>query len=125
MPQAHIFEEIVYVTTAGAGGSATGSSTSHELDGYLESVYVDFHASAPATTDTTIAFATRGGNIMVLTNANTDGLYAPVKQACDATGTVIPGAYVNHVLNQPLTVSVAQADALTNCVTVYIRYVKT
>lgn len=125
MPQAHIFEEIVYVTTAGVAGSATGSSTSHELDGYLESIYFDFHASCPATADTTVAFATRGGNIIVLTNTATDVLHAPVKQACDATGTAIPGAYVNHVLNQPLTVSVAQADALTNCVTVYIRYVKT
>ena len=121
----HIFEDVVRVTTTGGAGVSAGSGTSHELFGYLESIYVDYHASAPATTDVTIAFATRGGNILVLTNTNTDGLYCPVKQACDAAGAAVAGAYLNHVLNQPISVSVAQCDDLTDAVVVYIRYAKT
>ena len=119
---AHIYEEVVSVTTTGADGSGVGSAESGELVGYLESIFIDYHASAPATTDVTIAFATRGGNILVVSNSATDGLYAPVKQACDAAAAAISGAYVNHVLNQPLAISVAGCNALTAAVTVYIRY---
>lgn len=120
---AHIYEEVVEVTTTGGDGAATGSGISGELVGYLESIFIDYHASAPATTDVTIAFTTRGGNIVVVTDSNTDVLLAPVKQACDAAAAAISGAYLYHLLNQPLTITVAGCNALTAAVTVYIRYI--
>ncbi len=49
-------EYVIHVTTTGSAGSATGTGTSDELvTGYIEAVLHDFHASAPATTDSTVA----------------------------------------------------------------------
>lgn len=117
-----IREKIVTVDTTGEAGAATGSGASQEINGVLESIYIDYHADAPATTDVTIAFGTRGGNIVVATSTRTATLYVPVKQACGADGAVIAGEYVKHILNQAISVSVAQCDELTSAVTVYLRY---
>ncbi len=111
----------VAVTTVGSAGSATGSATSDLINGYLLDVYLDFHGSAPATTDVTIAYATRGGNIIVVSNTATDVLHQPLKQASDVAGAAISGVYNPYVLDDKLTVSVAQCDALTNAVVAYIR----
>jgi hypothetical protein len=110
------------VTTTGTAGSATGTATSSEVVmGYLVDVFLDFHASAPATTDTTIAFATRGGDILVATNTNTDTLFHPRVKTVDNTGAAITNSHDRVLLNQPITVSVAGCDALTNAVTAYVR----
>ncbi len=119
-----IIEEIVAVTTTGADGGASGSGTSHVLHGFLLDVYLDYHASCPATADVTVAYTTKGGNIVVVSNNATDGLYAPRKQVCDSVGAAVSGVYDRWPLNQALTVSVAQANALTNCVVASIRYLR-
>lgn len=111
----------VAVTTTGSAGSATGSGTSELISGYLLDVYLDFNASAPATSDVTLAYATRGGNILVASNGNTDALHQPLKQASDAAGAAITGVYNPYVLDDKVTVSVAQCDALAPAVTAYIR----
>jgi hypothetical protein len=111
----------VAVTTTGSAGSATGSGTSDLIQGYLLDVYFDFHGSAPATSDVTLAYATRGGNILVASNGNTDTLFQPLKQASDSAGAAIAGVYNPYVLDDKVTVSVAQSDALTNAVVAYIR----
>lgn len=116
-------EAVISVDTAGGDGVAAGSSTSAHLTGYLESVYLDYHASAPATTDVTITFATRGGTIMAVANNATDGYYAPQNLVADAAGADVAGVYTKILLNQPITVTVAQANALTACVTAYITYI--
>lgn len=110
----------VAVTTTGSAGSATGSGTSELINGYLLDVYLDFNG-APATTDVTIAYATRGGTILVASNGNTDALHQPLKQASDAAGAAITGVYNPYVLDDKVTVSVAQCDALAPGVTAYIR----
>ena len=122
----------VPVTTAGEAASAVGSATSEALYGMLLDIRLDFHASAPATTDTTVAYAAfydkegdsipTFGNILVVANVNTDGTYAPRQDYCDDAGAVM-GQQPHFPLNGPLTVSVAGADALTNCVIAYIRYI--
>lgn len=117
-------EAVVSINTTGSAGTATGSGTSESLSGYLEDIYFDFHASAPATTDTTVAFATRGGNIIVLSNTATDALKAPLQQAHDAAGAAITGVYKQFLLNQPITISLAQCDELTAALVVRIRYYK-
>lgn len=121
-----IVTETIAVTTTGADGAATGSTASGALYGFLLDVYLDYHASAPATTDVTLAYTSpANGNILVVTNNATDGLYAPRKQACDAAGAAITGGYDCYPLNGTVTVSVAQANALTGAVTARVRYYKT
>lgn len=120
-----IVTEKVVVTTTGSAGSATGSTDSETLHGLLLDVYLDYHASAPgATTDVTIAFKTRGGNVLVVSNSATDGLYHPRAKPVDNANGAITNAHDRFALNDKLTVSVAQSDALTACVTAYIRYLR-
>ena len=118
-----IVTERVAVTTVGEDASATGSTTSNAMQGYLLDIYLDFHADAPAeTTDVTVAFATRGGNVLAVTNSATDALIAPRQKPVDNANSAITNAHDRFALNDALTVTVAQSDALTDCVVAYIRY---
>jgi hypothetical protein len=109
------------VTTTGSAGSATGSATTEALTGYLVDVYLDFNASLPATADTTIAYANQGGNILVVTNSATDALIAPRQKYVDNTNTAITNSFGKFLINGPLTISIAQGDALTPALTVTFR----
>ncbi len=111
------------VTTTGANGSATGSTTSETLFGFILDVYLDFHASTPATADTTIAYAGRGGNILVVADSTTDGLYQPRTAIHDAAGATISGGYDYYAVNDKITVSLAGGNALTDAVVAYIRII--
>jgi hypothetical protein len=118
-----IREYSVAVTTTGGAGVASGSGTIvFEKHGWIEYIYLDFHASAPATTDTTIAYAATppGGNILVATNINTDTLYWPAAKPVDNAGAAITNSHRLFPAMGSVTVSVAQGDALTACVTAYI-----
>jgi len=90
----------------------------------LLDVYLDYHGSAPATTDVTIAFGTRGGNLLVVTDNKTDGLYHPRAKPVDNANGAITNAHDKFGLNDGVTVSVAGADALTDCVVAYLRYLR-
>ena len=121
-----IVTETITVTTTGGAGSATGTTVSTALYGFLLDVFVDFHASAPATTDTTLLYEDpSNGQILGISNSATDNFFAPRKQACDSSAAAITGIYDLYVLNGTLRVNVAQSDALTGCVTARIRYYKT
>lgn len=116
-------EYSVAVTTTGSAGSATGSGTiTFSKPGHIEYVYLDFHASAPNTTDTTIAYASTppGGNILVTTNTVTDALFWPRAKPVDNANSAITNAFTRFVANGSVTVSLAQCDALTAAVTAYI-----
>lgn len=120
-----IEQVVIPVTTTGSAASATGSAVSGAINGFLLDIYLDFHASAPATTDTTIAFDEPDlGNILVITNSATDALHAPRKQASDSAGAAISGSYDLLPINGNVSVSVAGSDALTNAVVVRIRYLR-
>lgn len=110
----------VAIITTGSAGSATGSTTTDAIIGELIDVYLDFHASAPATTDTTIAFPS-GGNILVVTDSSTDARIAPRQKCVDNANTAITNSFAPFVLNSPLTISLAGCDALAPAVTVTIR----
>ncbi len=116
-----IITQTVKVTTTGGAGAATGSGTSMPVQGFLLDLFIDYHASAPATTDVTISQGTFG-NIVVKSNNATDCWLAPRKQACDQAAADA-GQYDLIPVTGPLTVAVAQADALTDCVSVTFRWV--
>ena len=119
-----IVTQKVAVTTTGTDGAATGSGNSLAINGWLQDVYLDYHTSAPATTDVTIAYKQRGGNLLVVTDSKTDGLYAPRVKPVDNANGAITNAHARFAVNQALTVSVAGSNALTGCVTAYITYEK-
>ena len=122
---AEIVTERVAVTTTGSAGSATGSGTSGVMNGFLLDIYLDFHASAPAgSTDTTIAYADRGGNIWAIANSSTDVLVAPRVKPVDNANAAITNAHDEFALSGKVTVSLAQCDALTDAVVAYIRYLR-
>jgi threonine dehydrogenase-like Zn-dependent dehydrogenase len=110
----------IAVTTTGSAGSATGSTTSEPLYGELIDIYFDF-SGAPATTDTTVSYATRGGNILVITSSNTDALIAPRQKLVDNANTAITNSFDKFVLNGPITISLAECDAAAPALTAYVR----
>ena len=115
----------VSVTTTGSAGSATGSATLTLPAGWIEWVYLDYHASAPATTDVTIAYADTppGGNVLAVSNSATDALYFPRSGCVTNAAAAITDSYTRFPAGEALSVSVAQADALTGAVTVYAHVV--
>lgn len=118
-----ICQETVAITTTGAAGSATGSGSTPALHGYLLDIYFDFHASAPATTDTTVAYdEPDNGTVLVVSNSATDALIAPRVKPVDNANAAITNAYDYFPLNGKLTISLAQCDALTNALVARVRY---
>jgi len=114
------------VSTTGSAGSASGSGSLALPLSELVAVHLNFHSSAPSTTDTTIKAT---GNpleltILTLTNVNTDAWYYPKVQDDDDVGAAITGAYSDPVIhNKILNIDLAQCDSLTDAVvaTIYVR----
>ena len=109
------------IATTGGDGAATGSGILSLPPCELLGLYLDFNASAPNTTDTTIT--TIGGDeadiaILTLTNVNTDAWYFPKEQDDDNVGSAITGSYSHPVIHNNLLIELAQADALSPCLTV-------
>jgi hypothetical protein len=110
------------ITTVGANGVATGTAQITELDGELVDIYVNYHASAPATTVLTITQSDPvEGNILVTPASKTDKLFAPRKQACDGAGSLV-ASWEKFILNGTMTIVVSLSDALTYAVEVTVRY---
>ncbi|NIO41545.1 MAG: hypothetical protein GTO41_16040 [Burkholderiales bacterium] len=116
--------EQIAVTTTGGAGAATGSATGDIVfRGKLHAVYVDYHASAPATTDVTISIAAPvSATLLTLTDTNTDGWYLPRADTHDETGAArLYAAAGENVADEfptggKITIDVAGANALTDCV---------
>jgi hypothetical protein len=110
----------IAITTTGSAGTASGSGATIPINGFLLDVYIDYHASCPATADVSIADAVFG-NVLVVSNNNSDGWYAPRKATCDPAAAAT-GLYDLIPLNGSLSITVAQADALSDCVVVHVRW---
>ncbi len=117
----HISTLQLVIPTTGAAGSAEGELTSIPIMGFLLDVKLDYNAAAPATTHVTITDPVFG-DLLVVADTATDGVYAPRKQICDAAGAAQP-LYDLIPLNSELTISVINSDELTDCVTVTLRWV--
>ena len=113
------------VSTTGSSASATGSGSLALARCKLLAVYVDYHASAPASTAVTISAP---GNpaartILTITNNATDAWYFPKEQDMGNTGSAITGSYSHPLIHNNLLLEIAGADALTDCVdaTIFIE----
>lgn len=105
----------VSITTTGSAGSATGSADTPAVNGFYLGAYLNFHASAPATTDTTIAGVNPTvGNIQVLTDTNSDAYYSSTIAAKTAAGAAVTNGFVHQPISGTVRVSLAQCDALTD-----------
>lgn len=112
----------VAIDTTGGAGAATGSGVLPiSVVGYLEYLYYDFHASAPATTDVTITYPNTppGGQVHKTTDTATDVLAFPRAKCVDNANAAITNSFDRFPISGPLNVAVAQCDALTGAVTVY------
>jgi len=90
--------------------------------GFLLDVFIDYHADAPATTDVTISDPLFG-NLVVKSDNATDCKLAPREPTVDAAAA-LTGLYDLIPIHSSLTISVAQADALTDCVAVTVRWLR-
>ena len=114
----------IRVTTTGSAGVAAGTGTSDSVVlGEVLGVYINFHASAPATTDTTIS--TVGGgppsyNLLVVTDSATDAYIAPRAAAVSAANGAITNSHTPFVVADRLQVVLAQCDALTDAVMMHV-----
>ncbi|NJD58679.1 MAG: hypothetical protein C3F13_18055 [Anaerolineales bacterium] len=117
-----ISQETVTITTTGGDGAATGSGTTIPINGLLLDVFLNYHASAPATTDVTISDSVFG-NLLVKSNNATDIWLAPRKQTCDGAA-VDTGLYDLIPVHGQLTIAVAGANALTGCLVATIRWLE-
>ena len=122
MSERNVRRTQISVTTVGGAGLAAGSAVSDgPIVGEITQVYIDYHASCPATADVTIApISGVGGNILAIANSNTDGYYSPRLTCCTTAGVAITYSHSEIACVEPIQVTVAQADALTACVVVTI-----
>lgn len=113
------------VTTTGSAGSATGTATSEIITGQIIGVYANWHASAPAgTSDITVEGATTGVDLYAKSNAVTDVYKVPSVYGLDAAAAALSGDVTpqRRCINEAVKVTVAQSDALTDCVIVTVLY---
>jgi hypothetical protein len=117
-----IERHIVKVSTTGSDASATGSLVVALPYCKLLAAYLNFHASAPASTDTTLS--SPGDpvalTLLTVTNSATDAWYYPSLQMDDNSGSAITGAYVPALIHGNLLVELAGCDALTDALTMTV-----
>lgn len=124
--------KIASITTTGSAGTATGTSgkVSRDLDnnkplphGLVVSYFIDF-TTMPATTDVTISRVEPNGALktaLTVTNSGTDAEY-PVKEPSYSNAGVASAVDLIYPFtpNGTFQVDVAQGDAITNGVVVWV-----
>lgn len=123
-----IKSERIKVTTTGTNGAAAGSGTA-VIRGKILALYLDYHASAPAsTTDVTITTEDPvSRTIYSKANSVTDAWVYPRVQVQSNAGTGVEYAtgfpiYEPYVVCGTVKVAIAESNALTDCVVVDVFY---
>lgn len=123
--------ETVSVTTTGANGSATGAAnTTNPIFGKVLKIRLNYHASAPATTDVTISEWAEGVSwetIHTETDSATDVTRYPRRAVENNAETTVTydgtrPIYEPYVVCGYVRVAVAGSNALTGAVVVDIFY---
>jgi hypothetical protein len=91
--------------------------------GFLLDIDLDYHASAPDTTDLTVSDK-NGNTVLSVANSKTDALVAPREAPVDSTNTAIANGGAMVPLNGPLTFALAGSNALTGALVATIRYLR-
>jgi len=126
-----IRSERIAVTTAGTDAAAVGAAnTTRPICGRILKVRLDYHASAPNTTDVVITeydVTTSWETIHTETDSTTDVTRYPRRPVEDASETTVTydgtnEIYEPFVVDGYVRVAVAGSNALTNCVVVTIFY---
>jgi len=102
---------------AGSAGSATNNADTKRITGMVWGIYVKYNDSPPAgTTDVTIK--TKGTspsipsyNLLVLTNAATDGLFPIMSAVYDNAGSAISNQYLPFLVDDLLNIAIAGANS--------------
>ena len=117
-----IEKHTVKVSTTGSDASATGSLVKALPYCELLAVYMNFHADAPASTDTTLSSPGDpvAVTLLTVTNSATDAWFYPTHQLDDASASAITGAYIPAVVHGNLLTELAGSDALTDALTMTI-----
>lgn len=116
----------VPVTTTGSDGEATGTGYSaRPLNGKVRQVYVDWGATAPASSDIDVVGENDDDHPEVVLydkdNSATDVWVYPKVQSTDVAGSAITGEYQFKALSgQRIKVAVGGCNALDPAVTVYV-----
>ena len=113
----------VSVDTTGGDGAATGSGTiAIPMVGYVEWVHINYHATAPNTTDVTVAYGATlpGGNVLAKANSATDALFFPRATCVDSAAAAITDSHEKFAVAGDLTVTVGGCNALTGAVVVTV-----
>lgn len=110
----------VSVDTNGAAGSASGNANFPDIIlGEVLGIGINFHASAPATTDVTISADNPiSFNVHGITNTSADVYIAPRAKPVDNVNTAIANAHAPFCVDGKVNVAVAQCDALSAAVAV-------
>ena len=109
------------VTTTGGVGTSTGSGTVYAVPGELAFVKLDYHASAPGgTTDVTITQTAEPTAILTVTNSATDTIVCPRISCVTTANAAITDSHAPLWIHGPVSVAVAECNALTAAVTVTI-----
>lgn len=113
----------VAVNTTGSAGSATGTgaATEHIPQGFFLDAYLDYNASAPATTVVTITQTGHADKILTAPASATDVRIAPRQSLATRAGAAITNSHDLIPVNGTLTVAVSASDALTAAATVTMR----
>ena len=110
----------VEITTTGSAGAATGSGSTPPVNVYLVDVKLDYHASAPATTDVTITDSVSGDTLLAVSDNKTDARKSPRSKPVDNANSAITNAHDKFPVNGTVDIAVAQCDALTNALVAYV-----
>ena len=103
-------------TTGGDGVSTANASSSVPIYGRVQGIYVKYNGSPPAgTTDVTVKTvgtspAPPSYNLLVITDAATDGWFYPRVQVHDTAGSAIAAEYTPLLIADVVNVTVAQAN---------------
>lgn len=122
-----VYGPITTAAATGGAGAATGTATSDiVIRGFVVGMYIQYNGSPPAAT-TDLAIKTAGStgvlpsyNLLVITDAATDGYFLPQVQGVTAAN-VASGQYSPFYVEDKITVTMAQAnDADSATVWIYM-----
>lgn len=118
-----ILTHTLTITTTGGAGAATGSAvtTGDPIEGFLLDLYVNYHASAPGTTDIIVKQTDRTESLYAKANSVTDAYVCPRSGCVDTTATAITNSHTLIPINGTITASLAECDALTGACVVTVR----